>query len=88
MKIIYSDQHMGHAPIHQVFGHGLHPAVEVPGRVERILQVLKDRQMGEVVAPSGYDVSVLKTVHDEGLLNFLACVYKEWEASGLAQEMD
>ncbi len=87
MKIVYAEQHKCHAPMHQLFGDGLHAAVEVPDRAERILQVLKDRQVGEIIAPNEYDVSVLNTVHDAGLLNFLAGVYDEWEASGRAHEV-
>jgi acetoin utilization deacetylase AcuC-like enzyme len=87
MKIIYSEQHTGHVPKFQLFGDGLHSAVEVPDRATRILQVLQDRQMGEIVSPNEYDVSVLKTVHDAGLLNFLAGVYDEWEVAGRANEV-
>lgn len=87
MKIIYSDKHLSHAPTHQLFGDGLHPAVEVPERAKRILQSLQERKIGEIVAPKEFDMDVLKAVHDEGLLKFLAHVYDEWGASGRANDV-
>lgn len=87
MKIVYSDQHIGHAPTHQLFGDGLHPAVEIPDRAECILQVLKDCQLGEFVAPHYFDDDVLHTVHDAGLIRFLAGAYDAWEDAGLVNDV-
>ena len=87
MKLIYSNKHLRHAPIHQLFGDGLHPAVEVPDRAERILKVLQERHIGDVIAPNGYDGKILEIVHDKAFLDFLAGVYDAWEASGQANEM-
>lgn len=87
MKIIYSEKHKLHAPKQQLFGNGLHDAVEVPDRAERILHVLQDRQIGEVVAPDVFNLDVLETVHDVGLLHFLENVYHAWEALGRANDV-
>lgn len=87
MKTIYSDKHLNHAPIHQLFGDGLHPAVEVPDRGECILKVLQERHIGQVIAPNAYDRKILQSVHDKAFLDFLAGVYGEWEASGRANEV-
>lgn len=82
MKVIYSDKHQFHHPKQQLFGDGLHNAVEVPDRAKGILKALQKRQLGEVIAPREFDLDILKTVHDEGLLQFLAGVYDIWEISG------
>jgi acetoin utilization deacetylase AcuC-like enzyme len=87
MKIIYSHTHSDHAPTHQLFGDGLHPAVEVPERANRILQILQEREIGEIVETKVFDMDVLKTVHDEGLVSFLANVYDEWAFSGRANDV-
>jgi acetoin utilization deacetylase AcuC-like enzyme len=87
MKIIYSEKHTCHVPTHQLFGNGFHPAVEVPDRAERILKELRDRKIGDIVKPYPFGIDALKTVHDEGLLDFLAGAYDAWEGSGRATEV-
>ena len=87
MKVVYSKKHKLHAPKQQLFGTGLHDAVEVPDRAECILKVLKERQIGEVIAPDVFGLDVLETVHDVGLLHFLENVYAEWEAGGRANDV-
>jgi acetoin utilization deacetylase AcuC-like enzyme len=87
LKIIYSNKHKLHVPTHQLFSDGLHTAVEVPDRAECILHALQERKVGEIVAPDVFGMDALKTVHDEGLLDFLSGVYDEWEASGRATDV-
>jgi acetoin utilization deacetylase AcuC-like enzyme len=87
MKIVHSENHGLHAPKYQLFADGLRAAVEVPDRVENILAVLRNRGVGEVVGPGPYGWAELRTVHDEGMLRFLAAVHVAWETAGMATEI-
>ncbi|MDP6039175.1 MAG: histone deacetylase family protein, partial [Candidatus Latescibacteria bacterium] len=86
MKVVYSDKHRGHAPPCQLFSDGLHPASEVPERVERIVAEIRVRQIGDVIIPREFSLDAISAVHDAGLLRFLEGAYTAWDEKGRATE--
>jgi acetoin utilization deacetylase AcuC-like enzyme len=82
VKIVYSKSHLLHAPQREMDGETstFYPHHEIPQRAERILEVLRDDDIGEVIPPREYDPGSLEEVHDSGLIAFYHEVIPAWIA--------
>jgi len=82
MRIVYTEQHLRHAPEHELTRRGLIPYTESPDRVSAILQALGERGFTDVIPPREYPPEILLDIHDAAYLHYLEKVYAEWVASG------
>ena len=82
MKIVYSKTHLLHAPQREMDGETstFYPHHEIPQRAERILEVLRAEDMGEVIPPREYDPAIVDEVHSPGLIEFYRKVIPAWIA--------
>jgi acetoin utilization deacetylase AcuC-like enzyme len=87
MRTYFSEDHRLHFPQAELHGGQFVTPFERPSRVEYVLRRLKERGLGEVVAPDGVDLDPVRRVHDAGYLAFLETGWEEWKAAGFAGEM-
>jgi acetoin utilization deacetylase AcuC-like enzyme len=87
MKIVYSDDHRQHFAQGELFGGEFVTPFERPSRMEFILQELKRRKFGTLVAPEPLDMRAVKKIHDAGFLKFLETVWSEWTKAGYRGEV-
>jgi acetoin utilization deacetylase AcuC-like enzyme len=82
VKIVYSKTHLLHDPQREMDGESstFHPHHEIPQRAERILEVLRADDIGEVIPPREYDPSIVEQVHDPGLIEYYRKVIPAWIA--------
>jgi acetoin utilization deacetylase AcuC-like enzyme len=82
VKIVYSKTHLLHAPQREMDGETstFYPHHEIPQRAERILEVLRTDDVGEVIPPREYDPGILAETHDSGLIEFYRKVIPAWVA--------
>ena len=77
MRVVSSDAHRMHAPVHEV-NLGLPiPTFERPDRAERIRAVLEADDRFSIVAPSVHGRSPIEAVHADGLIGFLERAWPE-----------
>lgn len=82
MKTIHSTLHEQHAP---TTGFSLGKIIEnfeKPSRVQFILNELKKRQFGSVIAPESFSHEAILKIHSADYLTFLQNAHKEWMAGG------
>jgi acetoin utilization deacetylase AcuC-like enzyme len=82
MKIVYTDIHVQHHPPYQFLANGMFPYPEVPGRMDVILEAVREAGLGEVIPPSVYSMEPIEEVHDSGFLQYLEGVYDAWVRAG------
>lgn len=79
MKIFYSETHRRHNPPFELFDGGLRvPYLENPGRMDSILNALRDVDWAEIVEPSDFGLDPILAAHDKEYLDFLASAWTEW----------
>jgi len=82
MPLVWSDDHVLHAPRAEVWVGVPTPAVEQPARAAAIRAELE--QAGHpLVAAEQHRDEALTAVHDRALLDYLAGAWQEWDAAGL-----
>ena len=81
VPVVWSPATRMHEPVHEVWVGAATPAVEVPARVDAILDALAGSPLHEA-AP--HDDAVLVAVHDAALLRFLPGVADAWAAGPYA----
>jgi acetoin utilization deacetylase AcuC-like enzyme len=82
MKIYYSETHRKHEPQFEVFDGGLRvPYLEIPDRMDRILNALLEMDWAEITEPTDFGVDPITAVHDKEYLGFLASAWTEWLAT-------
>ncbi len=82
MKIFYSAGQLKHAPEFGLNAAGRIPILEVPERVETILDTLHRRNLGEILAPEEIRDSALRRVHTADYLEYLQTAYRKWCRAG------
>jgi len=81
MKIFYSPSHIMHHPPFEVLEGGeKSPSFEIPGRVENVMLLLKQKNWAEIVAPSDHGLDPILAVHDQGYVEFLQTAFQLWTA--------
>jgi acetoin utilization deacetylase AcuC-like enzyme len=87
MRTFFSEDHRLHFPQAELSGGELVTPFERPSRVEFVLNRLRERRLGDVVAPGEADLAPARRLHDEGFLRFLETAWDEWKAAGMAGEI-
>ncbi len=82
MKVVYSQEHSGHVPPHELEPAGAAPHPEQPARAEAILAELRRTGPLDLSAPTPPTREELLAAHDAGYLDFLATAHAEWLAWG------
>lgn len=83
MKTVYSDDHKLHAPL-KGFSMGKEiDCFEKPSRAQYVLEEVKKRNFGEIIAPGRFSTDFFQSVHDGGYISFLQTAHAEWEKEGL-----
>ena len=82
VPVVWSPDTRLHEPRHEIWVGAATPAVEVPARVDAILAALDGQPRHEATR---HDDAVLATVHDGGLLDFLASAAEAWAAGPYAE---
>ncbi|GAA4032243.1 histone deacetylase family protein [Sphingomonas rosea] len=81
MRCFWDERQRAHDPAHEFFNGALHPAADVPGRIDSILAALPpteapDRRSAEELR------AAMRLAHDGEYLDLLACAHDEWLAEG------
>ncbi len=80
MKTVYSPLHQAHAYAHEFEGGRLIPAKEVPVRADLILDAVRARGLGPVVAPQHFGLEPILRVHAPEFVHFLEQAWARWVA--------
>ena len=70
MKIIYSQRHLSHSPLYEIFNGHADPHAEVPSRVENIKKALITNGYKISSLSKTAPISLIKRVHDKKYLEF------------------
>lgn len=79
MKLIYSDDHRGHAGAMEMRYDEMIPMMERPERMDEIMGALATAGFTDVVAPNQHGLDVVHQVHDPAFVSFLQRCYPLWE---------
>jgi acetoin utilization deacetylase AcuC-like enzyme len=80
MLTFYSDDHHLHHGSCELMDGQLVPCFEKPQRADHILARVKERQLGEVHAPSDFGRAPLLQVHSAAYLDFFEGAWTRWQA--------
>jgi len=86
VKTVFADTQLLHAPRHEISDGELKPAVEIPSRAEFVLKAIRDKKLGEIIAPEDFGLAPLQKVHDAGYLEFLEEFWGKWQEAGRTSE--
>ncbi|MBK6004921.1 histone deacetylase family protein [Ramlibacter ginsenosidimutans] len=78
MQVFYNEHHALHHGRHEMFRGALVPCVEVPARVDHVLQELRARGLGRIAQPPEIPRDLLERVHAPRYLRFLEGAWDEW----------
>ncbi|PTY37701.1 acetylpolyamine aminohydrolase [Saccharospirillum sp. MSK14-1] len=82
MKTVYSPLHHRRTATSELDGGILVPPYENPNRAETILARVKDRQLGEVLAPVEHGLEPIRAIHTDDYIDFLEHCWDDWKAAG------
>ena len=80
MKLIYSEDHRGHAGAMEMRYDEMIPMSECPERMDAIMGALAEAGFTDIVAPNPHGLDVVHQIHDPAFVNFLERCYPLWEA--------
>jgi len=83
--IVWSDLHRGHEPGGEIWVGIRTPGTELPERAERIRGELTAAGC-RIVAAERHPDELLRAVHDEELLEYLASAWHDWREAGLDRD--
>ncbi|MEM1297921.1 MAG: histone deacetylase family protein [Pseudomonadota bacterium] len=86
MKTVYTDKHRLRDARTELYGGKLVAPFECPVRAVYILERLRDRGLGEVLAPEAYGLAPVLAIHDADYIAFLQSCWSEWQAEGFEGE--
>lgn len=79
MRLIYSEDHRGHAGAMEMRYDEMIPMSERPERMDAIMGALKAAGFNDIVAPNAHGLDVVHQIHDPALVSFLQRCYPLWE---------
>ena len=82
MKTIYSADHKRRSARTELAAGLLVPPHECPERAEYVLERVKERKVGDILAPREFADAAITRVHDAQFVEFLKSAWKEWAAQG------
>jgi acetoin utilization deacetylase AcuC-like enzyme len=71
VRVVFSQTHRLHDPLHDIQGGVAAPMVERAQRAERILQSLRSAAGFEIQPPTEHGIAPIESVHEPGLVGFL-----------------
>lgn len=77
MIVIYTPDHKGHAPVHEIYRGERVPSFEKPDRLVIIYDALKDRGH-EIINPTADSLAIIEEVHSARYINFLKTAWDTW----------
>ena len=80
MKLIYSEDHRGHAGAKEMRYDEMIDMMECPERMDVIMGALKTAGFTDIVAPDPHGLEVVHQIHDPAFVSFLQRCYPLWEA--------
>jgi acetoin utilization deacetylase AcuC-like enzyme len=80
MKTYFNPHHAAHAGRFEMYRGALVPCFEVPARADLVVQALRGRNLGAVMAPLAFDDTTLARIHTPRYLRFLQTAWQEWLA--------
>ena len=87
MRVVYSDTHKLHVPLHDVET-GIPVAYpEQPARAERILGALAEDRTFTIEPSTEHGLSPVEAVHAPGLIAFLQDAWRSWQSTTSSPEM-
>jgi acetoin utilization deacetylase AcuC-like enzyme len=86
MRVVYSPAHLDHDPKTETVMGAAIPANEVGERAERIRAALAADGGFPISAPTDHGVAPIASVHDEGLIRFLAEAWSDLLAQGVRRD--
>jgi acetoin utilization deacetylase AcuC-like enzyme len=79
MKLIYSEDHRGHAGAKEMRYDEMIPMSECPERMDAIMGGLADAGFTDIVEPTSHGLDVVHQIHDPAFVDFLQRCYPLWE---------
>lgn len=86
MKTVFSNAQLAHTPAQEISDGELKPAVEIPSRAEIVLSTVRDRNVGDILAPDEFPIRPIQRVHATEYVSFLEGFWDRWIASGRSKE--
>jgi acetoin utilization deacetylase AcuC-like enzyme len=86
MLTVFSEKHALRDSKTELYGGELVPPFECPLRAAHILQRVRDVSLGEIIAPTNFDIDRVTRIHDPAFLHFLETCWSEWSATGYKGE--
>ena len=86
MLTVFSEKHALRDSKTELYGGELVPPFECPLRAEHILQRVRDVSLGDIIAPTNFDIDRVTRIHDPAFLHFLETCWSEWSATGYKGE--
>lgn len=71
MKVIYSDQHLQHNPLYEIYDGELTPYAEKPARLESIKQAIEHDSSFTFMKPKDFGTKYIDKVHQAGYIDFV-----------------
>jgi acetoin utilization deacetylase AcuC-like enzyme len=82
LKTVFSVLHTKHAP-KQEFAYGkMWGYFEKPERAKHVLRAVKDRKLGEIIAPDRFAHDAILAIHTPDYVRFLQDIHPQWAAEG------
>lgn len=79
MKTVYDERHVFHEPHGELHRGRIHsPPFERSERAERIIDSIREAQIGDVVQPEDFGLDPIRKVHGAAYLDFLANIHPQW----------
>lgn len=82
MKTVYSADHKLRSARTELAAGLLVPPHECPQRAEYVLERVRERQLGDILAPRDFPDGAITRIHDAEFVAFLKSAWKEWAAQG------
>ncbi|HUF86469.1 MAG TPA: histone deacetylase family protein [Thermohalobaculum sp.] len=86
MQTVYTERHRLRDAQTELSEGRLVPPFECPARAEMILARLRERGIGEVIAPVPHGLDPVRRVHEADFLGFLETCMRDWRAAGFEGE--
>jgi acetoin utilization deacetylase AcuC-like enzyme len=78
MKTVYTEDHRHQDGKLELIDGKFLPPFEMPRRAQIVIDRVKAKKLGPIVAPKAFGLEPIKRVHDKGFVEFLRTAWDEW----------
>ena len=78
MRTVYTDEHRHQDGKFELIEGKFLPPFEMPRRAQIVIDRVRAKKLGPVIAPDSFDLEPVYRVHDKGLVSFLQTAWDEW----------